>query len=324
MWARVTSLTNTSPYAKAGVMLRASLAPNAAHVVLDILPNGWVEFMSRSSTGAETTYLGGTFANLPVYLGLVREGNVVTGYVSADFVTWTAVGSTNLNIGSAAVGGFVVTSVNPGVLNTSTFDNPVVEPLPPPSPPPTGQNVVIYASDIPSGARHGSWASASSPTSPNGLKLVTSDVGVANLSAPLAAPTDYVDVPFNANAGTYRIWLRMQAAGNSKGSDAVWLQFSDAVVSGSPAYRMNTNSGLLVNLATDASAASLNGWGWQNTAYWLSQQTAVTFSTSGARTLRIQVREDGVQFDQIVLSPSTYFNQAPGPPTADSTIVPKP
>jgi hypothetical protein len=156
------------------------------------------------------------------------------------------------------------------------------------------------------------------------VKVVTLDAGVANLAEPLAAPVDYVDVPFNANAGTYRIWLRLQAAGNSKFNDAVWLQFSDALISGAPAYRMNTTSGLLVNLATDTSAASLVGWGWQNSAYWLSQQTAVTFDTSGAHTLRIQIREDGVQLDQIVLSPSTYFNQPPGPPTGDSTVVPKP
>jgi hypothetical protein len=40
--------------------------------------------------------------------------------------------------------------------------------------------------------------------------------------------------------------------------------------------------------------------------------------------MRIQVREDGVEFDQIVLSPSTYLNAAPGPVSGDSTIVPKP
>jgi len=31
-----------------------------------------------------------------------------------------------------------------------------------------------------------------------------------------------------------------------------------------------------------------------------------------------------VQLDQIVLSPTQYLNQAPGGPTNDSTIVPKP
>jgi hypothetical protein len=35
------------------------------------------------------------------------------------------------------------------------------------------------------------------------------------------------------------------------------------------------------------------------------------------------VREDGVQLDQIVLSPVTFANSAPGPVTDDHTIVPK-
>jgi hypothetical protein len=81
---------------------------------------------------------------------------------------------------------------------------------------------------------------------------------------------------------------------------------------------------LNVNLATDATGASDNRWGWQNTAYWLSQPTTVTFATSGTHTLRIQVREDGVEFDQIVLSSSQYLTAAPGGYTNDTTIVPKP
>jgi hypothetical protein len=40
--------------------------------------------------------------------------------------------------------------------------------------------------------------------------------------------------------------------------------------------------------------------------------------------MRVQVREGGAEFDQVVLSPSTYLHAAPGPPTNDSTIVAKP
>ena len=39
--------------------------------------------------------------------------------------------------------------------------------------------------------------------------------------------------------------------------------------------------------------------------------------------MRIQIREDGVQLDQIVLSPGTYLSSPPGPATNDTTIVPK-
>jgi len=192
------------------------------------------------------------------------------------------------------------------------------------SAPASNGNIVIYASDIPAAARHGSWAAASDATSPNGIKLTTSDVGVQNLNNPLASPVDYVDVTFSAVPGTpYRIWLRLKALNNNKFNDAVWVQFSGASASGSPVYGINTTAGLMVNLATDSTATSLNGWGWQNTAYWLSQPTTLTFA-GGSQTLRVQVREDGVAFDQIVLSPTTYLNAPPGPVTNDGTIVPKP
>jgi hypothetical protein len=132
-------------------------------------------------------------------------------------------------------------------------------------------------------------------------------------------------VTFNANAGVpYTLWLRLQAQPVSGSNDSVWVQFSDALVSGMPGYQINSTSGLFVNLATDAGGSSLNGWGWTHGAYSLSQSATVTFAASGVHTMRVQVAEDGVQIDQMVLSPSTYLNAAPGPPTADSTIVAKP
>jgi phosphatidylserine/phosphatidylglycerophosphate/cardiolipin synthase-like enzyme len=191
------------------------------------------------------------------------------------------------------------------------------------APAPTG-NIVIYASDIPADALHGNWVFASDATSPSGVKLVSADNAWATTPNALAAPAHYIDVTFNAVASTpYTIWLRLQALNNNKYNDSVWVQFSDAQAGGSTVYPMNTTSGLLVNLATDSAAGSLNAWGWQNGAYWFSQATTVTFPTTGTHTLRIQIREDGVQFDQIVLSPTTYLNAAPGPVGGDSTIVPK-
>jgi len=78
-----------------------------------------------------------------------------------------------------------------------------------------------------------------------------------------------------------------------------------------------------VNL-TDSTGASLQVRGWVNGANWLSQPMTLTCADSRSHTLRIQVREDGVQFDQIVLSPTTFLNTPPGPASNDATIVPKP
>jgi hypothetical protein len=195
-------------------------------------------------------------------------------------------------------------------------------------------NVVIYASDIPSSALHGVWQKASDSTSPNNVKLVTPVQTPNPTSNAAASPTDFVDITFTANAGVpYTLWLRLQATNNSKFSDSIYLQFSDALVNGASVYPIGTTESLVVNLATDGTAASDQLWGWVNGAYWLTQAATVSFASSGSHTLRIQVREYGVQFDQIVLSPSQFYDAtascptscagAPGPVSNDGTIVPK-
>ncbi|HUR33036.1 MAG TPA: phospholipase D-like domain-containing protein [Vicinamibacterales bacterium] len=324
--ARVTALQNTNQWAKAGVMLRQSLTASSAHILLDVTPGGTVEFMTRASNGATTTLVAYGSQPVPAWLKLARVGSTVTASVSSNGSTWTSLGSTTTSIPTSAIVGLMVTSHDVNTLNTSTFDNvAVTTPAPPPPPPPTATNVVIYANDIATAAIHGSWSKVADATSPSSVKLSTPDAGVANANNPLASPSDYVDVTFNAEANTpYTIWLRLKATANSKYNDAVWVQFSDALANGSPVYPLNSTAGLLVNLATSASGNSLNNWGWQNAAYWLSQATTVTFANSGAHTLRIQIREDGVQFDQVVLSPTTYLSSSPGTVTNDSTIVPKP
>jgi regulation of enolase protein 1 (concanavalin A-like superfamily)/PKD repeat protein len=412
--ARVTGIENTNAYAKAGVMIRESLAANAPHAMIDVNPTGNAEFESRHTTGGVTSWLAGASQTRPTWLRLTRSGSTIVASLSTDGVTWRPMGSTTLSIATNAVVGLVVTSHNATVLNTSTFDHvsvsrpttsvpPAAPASPNPSngatgvsssptltwtssgatsydvrfgttnPPPqvrTGQtvssytpgsltanamyfwqivahnaagattgslwsfttaaassattNIVIYASDIAGSQMHGAWTRASDSTSPNGVKLTTANSGWSTTQQPLAAPIHYFDVPFTANAATpYTLWLRLRAINNDKYNDSVWVQFSDGQVNGSRVYPIGTTSGLLVNLATDSTGTSLNGWGWDNGAYWLLQASTVTFTNAGTHTLRIQVREDGVEIDQIVLSPTTYLGAPPGPPTNDSTIVKK-
>jgi regulation of enolase protein 1 (concanavalin A-like superfamily) len=324
--ARVAAIQNTHQWAKAGLMLRQSLTATSAHVLLDVTPDGTVEFMTRASSGASTTLVTYGAQVAPAWMRLSRSGSTVTAAVSANGSTWTTLGSTSVTIPASAYMGLAVTSHDVNTLNTSTFDNVSIgtSAPPPPPPPPTATNVVIYGADIPAAALHGAFVKASDATSPSSVKVATADNGVSYANNPLASPADYVDVTFNAEANTpYTVWLRLKATANSKYNDSLWLQFSDALSGGAPVYPIGSTQGLMVNLATDGSASSLNNWGWQNTAYWLSQATTVSFAGSGAHTLRIQIREDGVQFDQIVLSPSTYLSSSPGSVTNDTTIVPK-
>ncbi|OLB61446.1 MAG: hypothetical protein AUI11_09740 [Acidobacteria bacterium 13_2_20CM_2_66_4] len=83
-------------------------------------------------------------------------------------------------------------------------------------------------------------------------------------------------------------------------------------------------SGSAIPSSSISQAARKAIWGWQNKAYWLPDTGDVWFAATGTHTMRIQVREDGVELDQIVLSPVTYASSPPGSTTNDSTIVPQP
>jgi regulation of enolase protein 1 (concanavalin A-like superfamily) len=319
--ARVTAMENTNSNAKAGVMFRATLDPGSPQATLNLTPGGGIQFIGRSSSDQSTILHATASQTPPAWLKLVKSGSSITGFVSSNGSTWTQVGSTTISLGSTPYAGLAVTSYDNDTLNTATFDSVTVTgSSAPPPPPPTSGDVVIYASDIPASARHGSWQTASDPLSPNLVKLRVPDNGAPTVSPPLASPTHYVDVTFNAAANTpYRFWIRMRAEGNSGSNDSLYVQFSDALAGGNPVFRTNTTSAMLINLDTGV----LLDWGWTNSASWVSQPTTFTFPSTGMHTIRIQVREDGVQFDQIVLSPSTYLNSPPGPAAGDSTIVPK-
>ena len=73
-----------------------------------------------------------------------------------------------------------------------------------------------------------------------------------------------------------------------------------------------------------AQAADSPRWGWQDNGWGVGVfGQLIRFANSGTHTIRIQPREDGLSIDQIVLSPSTYLNIAPGPLKNDNTILPE-
>jgi hypothetical protein len=134
---RVDDLQNTDPFAKAGLMLRASLNPDAATVILDVRPNGEVEFMQRPSDGAAMAYIGGMFVNTPVWLQLYWVGiggptTDVIASVSQDRVNWSVVArSVTFTLPSTGYyAGVAVTSHDTSQLNTAHFEGLSLLPFP--------------------------------------------------------------------------------------------------------------------------------------------------------------------------------------------------
>lgn len=81
---KVTSIAQTDPYAKAGIMFRASLAPDAAHVALVATPTGGVGLQWRASTGALCDQITVPGIKPPVLLQLERTGDIFTASFSTD------------------------------------------------------------------------------------------------------------------------------------------------------------------------------------------------------------------------------------------------
>ena len=183
-------------------------------------------------------------------------------------------------------------------------------------------DVLVRARDLPDAAIHGSrWVRRSETDAAGGIALDNPDRGDSKVQTAVAAPASYIEFTVPVAAGVpYRLWLRMQAEGNSYTNDSLFVQFSGAAdASGNPIYRIGTTDAAAVVLE-DGKAMTISGWGWNDAAYG-AVAPPMYFAKSGLQTIRIQQREDGVMWDQLVLSSVKYRTSAPGAVRADSTIV---
>jgi hypothetical protein len=178
-------------------------------------------------------------------------------------------------------------------------------------------DIVLRASEAT--LRAGAWTVVADPTAAGGSALRNPDAGAAKLAAPLANPTSYFELTFDAAAATpYHLWIRGKADKNSWANDSVYVQFADDL-GPTATFGRGTTSAATVSIE-DCTNCGVAGWGWQDQAYGALAPNLV-FDRAGQHTIRVQVREDGLTIDQIVLSPSTYLSTAPGALKNDNTIV---
>ncbi|MEI6607969.1 MAG: autotransporter-associated beta strand repeat-containing protein, partial [Verrucomicrobiota bacterium] len=123
--ARVTGITPTDPFAKAGVMIRESLDVGARNAMMALSAGNGVVFQQRTaSLGASASTVVGPNVAPPYWLRVVRAGNAFTGYVSTDGSSWTQIGTTNIaGFNSTALWGLAVTAHSNTLINVATFDN---------------------------------------------------------------------------------------------------------------------------------------------------------------------------------------------------------
>jgi regulation of enolase protein 1 (concanavalin A-like superfamily) len=123
MVVRVDSLENTDGFAKAGIMIRESLDPSSAFVMVDVTPSSLVEVLTRPTDGAETQWVGGLSpTSFPIWLKLTRSGNTYDAYASHDNVTWQHLTQAFATLPPDVLIGLAVTSHVRGELTTATFE----------------------------------------------------------------------------------------------------------------------------------------------------------------------------------------------------------
>ncbi|MHC4742660.1 MAG: lamin tail domain-containing protein, partial [Planctomycetota bacterium] len=121
--ARVVSVQNTNSWAKAGVMIRGTLDASSAFAMIIATPGNGVAFQYRQSNGGTCQSYGDSGLVVPQYVKMVRTGNTITGYSSANGSSWTAQGSASFSMGTDVYIGLCVTSHNDGTVCTAVFDS---------------------------------------------------------------------------------------------------------------------------------------------------------------------------------------------------------
>jgi len=123
--AEVTSQTASDPWAKAGVMIRASTDPGDAYYAVYVTPGNGVVVQSRDAEGDNSVQEAITGApQLPIYLQITRSGTTFTAATSADGINWTPIAGSTATLPSLAgadLEGLAVTSHNTGALSTVVF-----------------------------------------------------------------------------------------------------------------------------------------------------------------------------------------------------------
>ncbi len=136
IYARVASVENTDPWAKAGVMIREELTAGSTHAMSVVTVGNGIAFQRRTVTDGVSDHTAGGAYSAPYWVRLVRSGDTFTGYESPDGSSWTEIDSATISMSTDVYIGLAVTSHNGSELCTSGIDNVTVI-TPPPSPTPS-------------------------------------------------------------------------------------------------------------------------------------------------------------------------------------------
>ena len=123
--ARVTSQTNTSAWAKAGVMIRESSAAGSRQAMTVATPGNGRAYQYRGTTSSSSTAVTNVSTLFrPLWVRLQRAGDVFTASQSTDGSAWTTVGTPQtMALAPSLLAGLAVSARDDNKVETATFDN---------------------------------------------------------------------------------------------------------------------------------------------------------------------------------------------------------
>jgi hypothetical protein len=122
--AKVESLDNTDPFAKAGVMIRDTLDANSRYAGVFVTPDNGVRFQYRNTAGAITERSFAEGITAPQWVKLERTaGGLIRSYYSADGNTWTRFNLIQVAMQMPVYAGLAVTSHNAELTCQAEFSN---------------------------------------------------------------------------------------------------------------------------------------------------------------------------------------------------------
>ena len=146
--ARVVSVERTHAWAKAGVMVRESLAAGSRHATMLVSASRGYAFQRRPDTGVYTDHTAGGTGSAPGWVRLVRTGDLFEAFRSDDGRSWLKVGSANVPMGETVYVGLAATSHDETTLTTAVFDSLAVTHLSPLANQPPAVSIVEPAGSL--------------------------------------------------------------------------------------------------------------------------------------------------------------------------------
>jgi uncharacterized repeat protein (TIGR03806 family) len=125
--ARVVSMTPTDAWAKAGIMIRESDAPNSRHAMMVVTPGQGSAFQHRTEAGSGTNHQPGPAVTAPYWLRLHWAAQRVQASVSVDGKTWQTVGQTTIPFEGPVKPGLCLSGHNTTEMADAAFDQVKVE-----------------------------------------------------------------------------------------------------------------------------------------------------------------------------------------------------